>query len=164
METESNASIKSAKKGDLGYYRKAYEYLNAPITKFWSNLLVYIIFLVCFCYVVLLKTPECYIPGPEWFIIIYIITFSIENLRSMVLSTPCSLWAKVKNWHSRFWNFVETLAIIIFFAGFLLRSMAIFRFGWSDEGQITNSTICNRSVENDGDFFSIKARVAELIF
>ena len=149
METESLSSTnKPVKKGDLDFYRKGYEYFNAPITKFWFNLFVYIIFLVCFCYVILLKTPECHIPGPEWFVIIYIITFSIENIRSMVLSTPCSLWAKVKNWHATFWNFVETLAIFMFFTGFVLRSMGMFRSGTSGGGGEVNGTSCNLTLIN----------------
>ena len=35
----------------------------------------------------------------------------------MALSTPCSVWAKIKNWHSKLWNLLETLAIIIFIIG-----------------------------------------------
>ena len=68
-------------------------------------------------YVILLETHKYKIYASEWFIIIYIWTFAIENLRSMALSTPCSVWAKIKNWHSKLWNLLETLAIIIFIIG-----------------------------------------------
>ena len=63
----------------------------------------------------------------------------------MALSTPCSVWAKIKNWHSKLWNLLETLAIIIFIIGFFLRSTALFKYSPLDEypreSPITNKTI-----------------------
>ena len=96
-------------------------------------------------YVILLETHKYKIYASEWFIIIYIWTFAIENLRSMALSTPCSVWAKIKNWHSKLWNLLETLAIIIFIIGFFLRSTALFKYspldGYPRQNLITNKTI-----------------------
>lgn len=63
----------------------------------------------------------------------------------MALSTPCSVWAKIKNWHSKLWNLLETLAIIIFIIGFFLRSTALFKYspldGYPRQNLITNKTI-----------------------
>ena len=107
--------------GDLELSRKAYEYFNAPTTKYWFNVFVYAIFIICFCRVVLLKTDENYIGATEVFVIIYIFTFAVENLRSLVFSTPRGVWAKIKNWHSTIWNSIETLGLIIFLIGLILR-------------------------------------------
>ena len=112
--------------GDLELSRKAYEYFNAPITKYWFNVFVYAIFIICFCRVVLLKTDENNIGATEVFVIIYIFTFAVENLRSLVFSTPRGVWAKIKNWHSTIWNSIETLGLIIFLIGLILRSLSIF--------------------------------------
>ena len=111
--------------GDLEISRKAYEYFNAPITKYWFNVYMYTIFLLCFCYVILLETDEQYIYGSEWFVIIFITTFTIENIRTMVFSTPRGIWAKIKNWHCNIWNFTDSIGIIIFFIGLILRSAAM---------------------------------------
>ena len=44
----SNQSLLKNTTNELNIYRKAYEYFNAPITKFWSNLFFYLAFLWCF--------------------------------------------------------------------------------------------------------------------
>ena len=64
---------------------KIYEFYNAPITKFWQNLIVYIIFLICFGYTVLVKTPDK--PSPtEIFVLTYIFTFGIDKIREVKYS------------------------------------------------------------------------------
>ena len=85
---------KLLKTGDLEVSRKVYEYFNAPITKYWFNLVVYAIFILCFSYVILLKTQPLRIDSPEWFVIIYIFTFANENLRTLVFSTPRGIMAR----------------------------------------------------------------------
>ena len=44
----SNHSLLTKTPNEVNVYRKAYEYFNAPITKFWSNLFFFIAFLLCF--------------------------------------------------------------------------------------------------------------------
>ena len=42
----------------LRFGKKIYEFYNAPITKFWQNAIMYIVFLINFTYMVLVKTPQ----------------------------------------------------------------------------------------------------------
>lgn len=136
-----NENLKQA--GEIDFSRKLYEYLNAPITKYWFNVFVYTIFLMCFSYVILLETSRNYIWATEWFVIVYITTFSIESLRSLVVSTPRGILAKVKNWNSNFWNAIETIAIIIFYIGLCFRCTGIFKEGINPEfeGKDINSEV-----------------------
>ena len=108
---------------------------------------------------VLLKTDETRIWATEIFVIIYISTFAVENLRSLVFSTPRGVWAKIKNWHSNFWNSIETLGVLFFFAGLVLRSIAIFK---SAETCVAPS-VCFRLVSySQGRNFKIPQRFKSL--
>jgi len=63
-------------------------------------------------------------------VLIYIVTFAFEVLRSMVLSTPSTPWAKIKNWHSKYWNLFDTLCVTPYFVAFFLRSYGLCLCGW----------------------------------
>ncbi len=69
----------------LKFGKKIYEFYNAPITKFWQNAIIYIIFLVCFAYIVLVKTPTK--PSRmEIFVLVYIFAYGLDKIREVVLS------------------------------------------------------------------------------
>jgi hypothetical protein len=66
----------------LRFGKKIYEFYNAPITKFWQNALIYILFLMCQAYIVLVKTPPK--PSiPEMFVLIYIFTYGFDKIREV---------------------------------------------------------------------------------
>ncbi len=66
----------------LRFGKKIYEFYNAPITKFWQNALIYIVFLMCQAYVVLVKTPPR--PSyPEIFVLIYIFAYGFDKIREV---------------------------------------------------------------------------------
>ncbi|KAJ6669598.1 hypothetical protein lerEdw1_000147 [Lerista edwardsae] len=106
--------------GSLSGTRKVYEFYNAPIVKFWFHTMAYLAFLMLFTYTVLVKME----PTPsvqEWLVIIYIFTTSIEKIREVFISEPEKLHQKVKVWIYEYWNFTDSLAIILFMTGFGLR-------------------------------------------
>jgi hypothetical protein len=71
---------KRANKLRLG--KKIYEFYNAPITKFWQNMFMYILFLISFSYIVLVKTPST--PSiPEIFFLIYVFTYGLDKIREV---------------------------------------------------------------------------------
>ncbi|CAG5112757.1 Oidioi.mRNA.OKI2018_I69.chr2.g6938.t1.cds [Oikopleura dioica] len=106
---------------DLGLTRKIYEYFNAPITKYWFNIIMYVVFILSISYTVLVRMCPWTIPDVEWFVVSYVVTFAIENIRSISISTSRGVWSKFRHWHSKFWNLLETFAIITFLFGFGLR-------------------------------------------
>ncbi|KFQ95857.1 Transient receptor potential cation channel subfamily M member 6, partial [Nipponia nippon] len=109
--------------GNLPGTRKIYEFYNAPIVKFWFHTMAYMAFLMLFTYTVLVKME----PRPsvqEWLVIIYIFSTAIEKVREVFISEPGKFRQKVKVWIYEYWNFTDSVAIILFMIGFGLR--------WSD--------------------------------
>ncbi|PKU45017.1 transient receptor potential cation channel subfamily m member 6 [Limosa lapponica baueri] len=120
---KSDESQVDGGQGNLPGTRKIYEFYNAPIVKFWFHTMAYMAFLMLFTYTVLVKME----PRPsvqEWLVIIYIFSTAIEKVREVFISEPGKFRQKVKVWIYEYWNFTDSIAIILFMIGFGLR--------WSD--------------------------------
>uniref|UniRef100_A0ACB8ERJ1 Uncharacterized protein n=1 Tax=Sphaerodactylus townsendi TaxID=933632 RepID=A0ACB8ERJ1_9SAUR len=84
------------------------------------SMMAYLAFLMLFTYTVLVKmdsTPSF----QEWLVIIYIFTTTIEKVREVFISEPGKFSQKVKVWIFEYWNFTDSVAIILFMTGFGLR-------------------------------------------
>ncbi|NWV98818.1 TRPM6 protein, partial [Machaerirhynchus nigripectus] len=117
---KSDESQVDGGQGNLPGTRKIYEFYNAPIVKFWFHTMSYLAFLMLFTYTVLVKME----PRPsvqEWLVIIYIFTTAIEKVREVCISEPGKFRQKVKVWIYEYWNFTDSVAIILFMIGFGLR-------------------------------------------
>uniref|UniRef100_A0A8C5X6W6 non-specific serine/threonine protein kinase n=1 Tax=Malurus cyaneus samueli TaxID=2593467 RepID=A0A8C5X6W6_9PASS len=117
---KSDESQVDGGQGSLPGTRKIYEFYNAPIVKFWFHTMSYMAFLMLFTYTVLVKME----PRPsvqEWLVIIYIFTTAIEKVREVFISEPGKFRQKVKVWIYEYWNFTDSVAIILFMIGFGLR-------------------------------------------
>ncbi|XP_026565751.1 transient receptor potential cation channel subfamily M member 7 [Pseudonaja textilis] len=100
--------------------RKFYSFYHAPIVKFWFNTLAYIGFLMLYTFVVLVKMEE--LPSvQEWIVIAYIFTLAVEKIREIFMSEAGKISQKVKVWFNDYFNISDTIAIITFFIGFVLR-------------------------------------------
>uniref|UniRef100_A0A183DA22 Ion_trans domain-containing protein n=1 Tax=Gongylonema pulchrum TaxID=637853 RepID=A0A183DA22_9BILA len=100
--------------------RKLYEFYVAPITTFWAWTILFCIFLGCFAYTLLIRTPV----RPtwlEWFVFAYVVAFALEHLRKFMMSEPESIAQKVKYFFNIMWNILTTVAIVTYFIGFGLR-------------------------------------------
>uniref|UniRef100_A0A669Q328 non-specific serine/threonine protein kinase n=1 Tax=Phasianus colchicus TaxID=9054 RepID=A0A669Q328_PHACC len=118
--TKDVLSLVNDAQGKLTGTRKIYEFYNAPIVKFWFHTMAYMAFLMLFTYTVLVKME----PRPsaqEWLVIIYIFSTAIEKVREVFISEPGKFRQKVKVWIYEYWNFTDSLAIILFMIGFGLR-------------------------------------------
>ncbi|ELT97529.1 hypothetical protein CAPTEDRAFT_120255, partial [Capitella teleta] len=78
----------SPKKSPLRLGKKIYEFYTAPITKFWMHTIAFIIFLSCFTYVVLVKTPV-HPTLLEWLVISYVIGLTMEKFREVRYMLTC---------------------------------------------------------------------------
>ncbi|KAM4753078.1 transient receptor potential cation channel subfamily M member 6 [Cyanocitta cristata] len=117
---KSDESQVDGGQGNLPGTRKIYEFYNAPIVKFWFHTISYLAFLMLFTYTVLVKME----PRPsvqEWLVIIYIFTTAIEKVREVFISEPGKFRQKLKVWIYEYWNFTDSVAIILFMIGFGLR-------------------------------------------
>ncbi|NXO05082.1 TRPM6 protein, partial [Rhinopomastus cyanomelas] len=117
---KSGESRVDSGQGNLPGARKIYEFYNAPIVKFWFHTMAYMAFLMLFTYTVLVKME----PNPsaqEWLVIIYIFSTAVEKVREVFISEPGKFCQKVKVWIYEYWNFTDSVAIILFMIGFGLR-------------------------------------------
>ncbi|NXJ97359.1 TRPM6 protein, partial [Corythaixoides concolor] len=117
---KSGESQTDGGQGNLSGTRKIYEFYNAPIVKFWFHTMAYMAFLMLFTYTVLVKM-ESRPSVQEWLVIIYIFSTAIEKVREVFISEPGKFCQKVKVWIYEYWNFTDSIAIILFMIGFGLR-------------------------------------------
>ncbi|KAL7867962.1 hypothetical protein SRHO_G00093460 [Serrasalmus rhombeus] len=100
--------------------RKIYEFYNAPFTKFWFNTISYLVYLMLYNYIVLVKM-ERWPSQQEWIVISYILTLGLEKVRQILMSEPGKLRQKISVWLEEYWNITDLVAISTFMLGLLLR-------------------------------------------
>uniref|UniRef100_A0A4W3JCB6 non-specific serine/threonine protein kinase n=1 Tax=Callorhinchus milii TaxID=7868 RepID=A0A4W3JCB6_CALMI len=104
----------------LPWTRKIHEFYSTPIVKFWFHSMAYLGFLMQFTFIVLVKME----PRPsvqEWIVITYVFTTAVEKAREVFMSEPGKISLKLKIWFQEYWNFNDSVAIVLFFIGFGLR-------------------------------------------
>uniref|UniRef100_A0A672NX02 Transient receptor potential cation channel subfamily M member 1-like n=1 Tax=Sinocyclocheilus grahami TaxID=75366 RepID=A0A672NX02_SINGR len=100
--------------------KKIYYFYNAPFTKFWFNTTAYLVYLMLYNYIILVKM-ERWPSLQEWIVISYIITLGIEKVRQILMSEPGKLKQKINVWLEEYWNITDLAAITMFLMGLLLR-------------------------------------------
>lgn len=91
--------------------KKVYEFYNAPVTKFWQNTLFYIMFLICFAYIVLVKTPK----NPsisEIFVLVYVFSYGLDKIRDLIQTDSTRFSGKIKIFFSNVMNVLDAVFII----------------------------------------------------
>ncbi|XP_049817373.1 transient receptor potential cation channel trpm isoform X2 [Aethina tumida] len=111
------------KNKELKVRKKFNEFYTAPITKFWSNSVAYISFLVIFSYTVLVKMGPMPI-WQEWFCIAFICSLGCEKLRELFSSEPVGATQKLAVWSWNMWNPCDMAAVMLFLTGVCLRFQA----------------------------------------
>ncbi|XP_057690569.1 transient receptor potential cation channel subfamily M member 1-like isoform X2 [Corythoichthys intestinalis] len=115
---EEDNQKKGGKRVPVG--RKIYEFYNAPFTKFWFNTISYLVYLMLYNYIILVKM-ERWPSLQEWIVISYIITLGLEKVRQILMSEPGKLKQKINVWLEDYWNITDLVAIWVFVLGLLLR-------------------------------------------
>uniref|UniRef100_A0A8C1FX63 Transient receptor potential cation channel, subfamily M, member 1a n=1 Tax=Cyprinus carpio carpio TaxID=630221 RepID=A0A8C1FX63_CYPCA len=111
-------SKKKQKRVPVG--KKIYNFYNAPFTKFWFNTTAYLVYLMLYNYIILVKM-ERWPSLQEWIVISYIITLGLEKVRQILMSEPGKLKQKINVWLEEYWNITDLAAITMFLLGLLLR-------------------------------------------
>ncbi|XP_069574557.1 transient receptor potential cation channel subfamily M member 1-like [Brachyistius frenatus] len=100
--------------------RQIYEFYNTPFTKFWFTTIAYLVYLMLYNYIILVKM-ERWPSLQEWIVISYIITLGLEKVRQILMSEPGKLKQKINVWLEDYWNITDLAAISVFLLGLLLR-------------------------------------------
>uniref|UniRef100_A0A8C2G9I4 Transient receptor potential cation channel, subfamily M, member 1a n=1 Tax=Cyprinus carpio TaxID=7962 RepID=A0A8C2G9I4_CYPCA len=121
-ETSFNNSKKNGKEKQkrVPIGKKIYYFYNAPFTKFWFNTTAYLVYLLLYNYIILVKM-ERWPSLQEWIVISYIITLGLEKVRQILMSEPGKLKQKINVWLEEYWNITDLAAITMFLMGLLLR-------------------------------------------
>ncbi|XP_069034204.1 transient receptor potential cation channel subfamily M member 6 isoform X1 [Embiotoca jacksoni] len=104
----------------LFWITRLYDFYTAPVVKFWFHTMSYLVFLMLFSYVVLVKMGDR--PSvQEWLVIAYMLSTAVEKTREVLMSEPRKLVQKLKIWFSEYWNISDFIAILLFLAGLVMR-------------------------------------------
>eukprot|EP00794_Sanderia_malayensis_P009474 gene9474-10463_t len=101
---------KSTDDSSLGCFQKFKEFYSAPITRFWGNVLSYLVFLMLFTYVVLGKLTTK-LQNEEIVLILFVVSLTTEEIRQIVQSDS------IKHWGQDKWNICDAIAILLFYVG-----------------------------------------------
>lgn len=118
--TRPACSTPHNRKRQLRFTKKLYEFYTAPITKFWSWSIAYIVFLLIYTYTLLIRTPLTP-EWNEWYVVAHMASFGCEKLREILASEPVNLKLKFAVWSSQMWNCLDAFFVLEFFVGFLTR-------------------------------------------
>ena len=161
----------------LKFGKKIYEFYNAPITKFWQNMLIYILFMVCFAYIVLVRTPE-YPSWPEIFVLVYAFSYGVDKIRELLQTDSPRFSGKIKIFFSKVMNSLDMLFITSILVALVFRvipSILKANLDSNDSGADLNITYLGENITivglDESDYenptsdmeISIK-RVARLIY
>uniref|UniRef100_A0A096MCA3 non-specific serine/threonine protein kinase n=1 Tax=Poecilia formosa TaxID=48698 RepID=A0A096MCA3_POEFO len=119
----NKSTLSAVFKQCLSWITRLYDFYTAPVVKFWFHTMSYLIFLMLFSFVVLVKMEDQ--PSvQEWFVILYIVSSAIEKTREVLMSEPRKLRQKLKVWFSEYWNKSDFVAILLFLVGLSMRCHA----------------------------------------
>ena len=105
----------------LSAFEKLYIFYDSPISTFWVNVLAYLAFLMIFTFTLLVELPETEFRWNEWYVIIYMSTFSCELLREILSCETGRLSTKFSVWSKTWGNFCDAMAVLFFFLALSFR-------------------------------------------
>ncbi|CAJ0596278.1 unnamed protein product [Cylicocyclus nassatus] len=101
----------------------------APITKFWSWCIAFMIFLMFSSYVLLIETPV----NPtniEYATLAYIVVYAVEHLRKLLEQETPKLREKCRVFYTKYYNLLTATALLLFLIGFVFRTQPQLRHSY----------------------------------
>lgn len=100
---------------------KFYEFYGAPITKFYSHFIAYLVFLGLYTYICLVRTPP--LPSvSEILATAYVVTSLLEQLRQVCALEPSRFCQKLRVWSAESnWHLLDVGANLLFLLAATLR-------------------------------------------
>uniref|UniRef100_A0A1I7UCW5 Ion_trans domain-containing protein n=1 Tax=Caenorhabditis tropicalis TaxID=1561998 RepID=A0A1I7UCW5_9PELO len=125
----SASSMMFKREPQLNKFERFRAFYSAPITKFWSWCIAFLIFLTTQTCILLLETslkPSKY----EWITLIYTVTLSVEHMRKLLTSEGSRINEKIKVFYAKWYNIWTSAALLFFFVGYGFRLVPMYRHSW----------------------------------
>ncbi|ETN84448.1 hypothetical protein NECAME_17149 [Necator americanus] len=113
----------------LSAFAKMRAFYAAPITKFWSWCIAFMIFLMFSSYVLLIETPV----NPtniEYATLAYIVVYTVEHLRKLLDQETAKLKEKCRVFYTKYYNLLTATALLFFLVGFGFRMQPMLRHSY----------------------------------
>ncbi|WKX88624.1 hypothetical protein Q1695_008339 [Nippostrongylus brasiliensis] len=113
----------------LSILAKMRAFYSAPITKFWSWCIAFMIFLMFSSYVLLVETPV----NPtniEYATLAYIVVYTVEHVRKLFDQETPKLREKCRVFYTRYYNLLTAIALFLFLVGFGFRMQPSMRHSY----------------------------------
>ncbi|WAR05148.1 TRPM8-like protein [Mya arenaria] len=101
-------------------FGRAYYFFNAPVIIFLNNLCSYLVFLSLYTYI-LVFSFDTQVSLEEIILIVWVFAFATEEVRQMVSTSSKPLATKCHSYINNTWNKVDTMTIVVFIIGIILR-------------------------------------------
>ncbi|CAB3409686.1 unnamed protein product [Caenorhabditis bovis] len=116
----SQSSMMFKREPKLSKFDRFHAFYSAPITKFWSWCIAFLVFLTAQTGILLVETPLK--PTKyEWLTLVYVVTLSVEHLRKLLTSDGSRIQEKLKVFYAKWYNIWSSAALILFLIGFGFR-------------------------------------------
>ncbi|CAC5395270.1 unnamed protein product [Mytilus coruscus] len=126
---------KDSSKGKICLIDALYWFYSAPVTKFWTNLISYLLMLCCFSFFVLTDlhpVTDGKLSSMEFCVFFWILTLLLEELRQICQREQHLLWHRICSWWTDNWNKFDAIMYIMFLLSVILRfSMYKDNFIWA---------------------------------
>ncbi|XP_059152108.1 transient receptor potential cation channel subfamily M member-like 2 isoform X2 [Physella acuta] len=99
----------------------AYFY-SSPIVKFITNVVFYLVFLMLYSYVLVVKLTSEFV-YQEGILIVWVATIFTEELRQFFTGAGHSLKSQIESYFSDKWNWLDMFSIFLFIVGMILRAI-----------------------------------------
>lgn len=113
----------------LSALAKMRAFYSAPITKFWSWCIAFVVFLMLSSYVLLIETPV----NPtfiEYATLAYIVVYTVEHIRKLFDQETPKLKEKCRVFYTKYYNLLTATALLLFLVGFGFRMQPAMRHSY----------------------------------
>ncbi|XP_052803928.1 transient receptor potential cation channel subfamily M member-like 2 isoform X2 [Mya arenaria] len=115
-----NNKRKSSEESKMKAKDKFYYFFKAPVISFMYNVCSHLVFLSLYTYI-LVFTFNTQVSVEEIILIIWVFSFTMEEIRQMVTSSSTTLATKLQSYFTDTWNVVDTMTNMLFIIGITLR-------------------------------------------
>ncbi|PAA88976.1 hypothetical protein BOX15_Mlig008865g1, partial [Macrostomum lignano] len=97
-------------------------FYTAPVTKFFSNAICYVFFLLFYSYFILFSLKQAYMTWLEWLVMAWVWVMIIDEIREMFSSKADTVREKLHDWWNfSVWNRLDLVTILLTLLGMFMR-------------------------------------------
>ncbi|XP_052805159.1 transient receptor potential cation channel subfamily M member-like 2 isoform X2 [Mya arenaria] len=122
IKIQKTRQLMATRGSELSVFDKFYYFFTAPVIIFLYNLCSYLVFLSLYTYILIFKFDR-QVNLEEIILMIWVFAITTEEIRQMVMNSSTTLSKKIQSYISDTWNKVDTMTIVVFIIGIILRFM-----------------------------------------